>query len=63
MTKLLTLYNPCLSNKDVIKRRGGWGGETVGGSGGLSEAQGLQTELKPRSESPVFPTDPQRMGA
>ena len=44
-------------------RRGGMGGETVGGSGGLSEAQGLQTELKPRSESPVFPTDPQRMGA
>lgn len=22
MTKLLTLYNPCLSNKDMIKRRG-----------------------------------------
>ena len=44
-------------------RRGGLVGETVGGSGGLSEAQGLQTELKPGSESPVFPTDPQSMGA
>ena len=42
----------------------GWDGRgDYGGSGGLSEAQGLQTELKPGSESPVFPTDPQSMGA
>ena len=29
MTKLLTLCNPCLSNKDVIKRRRGWGGNNI----------------------------------
>ena len=43
--------------------RGALGGETLSGSGSLSEGKGLQTELKPGSGSPLLSTGPQSTGA